>query len=266
MTAKRLTLMFAMVLLAGTALAYEPADSACVVSMPGGRDAVALALAPDSAVAVTAEKRLNFFRKWRALYARDFNTRPIGFTVGLAVKWWCHFEGGHRHRCTFFGNPGHNTGIVFGVPWQPYFKSGWGLDTGLFSEIYACKDARDVYRVEDINLVLPLRVMYRVPIKREFSVYASTGPALNVGLRLNIKNAEDTDAGTQRLNYNDNTPRRCNWLWDFCVGTHVSMFDLRVYYAMGMTPNRRFFSTNASGANYVDVYMVKLMFTASILF
>lgn len=254
-------LMQAMVVAVAWAMAGEVDTTTVAVPVD-----MKIVMAADSTAEAATARHQSFFDKWRDLYKKDFNTRPVGFTVGYSVKWWCHFEGGHRHRCTFFGNAGHNTGIVFGIPWQPYFSSGWGLDTGVFSEIYACKDARDVYRVEDVNLMVPLRAMYRVPVRREFSVYASTGPSVNVGLRLNIKNAEDTDAGTQKLNYNDNTPRRVNWLWDFCVGAHISMFDLRVNYSMGMTPNRQFFSTNASGINYVDVYMVKLMFTASLLF
>ena len=207
-----------------------------------------------------------FLAKWNERYNREFNKRPIGFTVGPCIKWWTHRTNGKTNRCTFFGDAGHNTGIVFGIPYQPYFKKGWGLDTGIFSEIYACKDAPDIYRVEDVNLMIPLRVMYRVPFKKEFSVYLSTGVSANIGLRLNLKNAEDTDAGTMTLNYDDNTPSRLNMLYDVAAGVHIGVFDLKVTYSVGMTPNRNFFSTNGTGENYIKVYMNRIAFTAGLLF
>lgn len=207
-----------------------------------------------------------FMRNWSSYYEKEYRIRPIGFQIGYTMKWYNHNENGRRRSCTFFGNPGHNTGFVFGIPWQPVLIKGLGLDTGVFAEIYACKDSRDVYRVEDVSMFVPVRAMYRFPFKQDMSAFATTGIQFDVGLRLNIKNAEDTDAGTQKLNYNDNTPRRFNAYYDIGGGVRLKQFQFTVVYSLGLTPNKRFFSINATGDTYVNVYPSKVAFMIGLMF
>ncbi len=207
-----------------------------------------------------------FMRRWNEYYEREFKVRPIGFQVGYSLKWYNHNENGHRRSCTFFGNPGHNSAIVFGIPYQPALYKALGLDTDVFAEIYACKDAPDVYRVEDVGMFVPVRAMYRFPFKPDMSVFVTTGVQFDLGVRLNIKNAEDTDAGTQKLNYDDNTPRRFNCYYDIGGGVRFKQFQLTVIYSLGLTPNKNFFSINGTGNTYVNVYPSKVSFTAGLMF
>lgn len=236
------------------------------VEIPDSVEATGTTLGTEIIEQSTLTRSQQFMLDWERHYRMDYRVRPIGFQVGYTMKWFVHNENGRRRSCTFFGNPGHNSGILFGVPYQPVFYKGLGIDTGLFAEIYACKDGQDVYRVEDVGMFVPVRAMYRFPFRRDVSVFVTTGVQFDVGIRLNLKNAEDTDAGTQKLNYNDNTPRRFNAYYDIGGGFRIKQFQLTVIYSLGLTANKRFFSINATGNTYVNVYPSKVAFTAGLMF
>lgn len=271
------TLLIALMLTAtAAARAAEPADSTSTalamiddaIDIIDADSAATLPALPPAAITPveSATSRSGLIDRWKRILGREFHTRQLGIEVGYTIKWWTVREGGRKRRCTFFGDSGHNSGVIFGVPWQPVVWRGLALDTGVFGVVYACKDNRDVYRVEDIGMLFPVRAMYRVAWAREGSAFITTGPSLDVGIRLNLKIAEDTDAGTQRLDYNDDTPRRVNWFWDIGVGVNLHLFKLQVIYSMGLTPNKHFFSTNSSGVNYVTVYPARISFTGAVMF
>lgn len=221
----------------------------------------------DSVMRIVAQPASSsFYQRWQSLYKRHFKVRPIGLTIGYSLKWYSYTESGRHRNCNFFGENGWVPGLVFGVPYQPHLYRGLGLDTGVFGEVYACKDGRGVYRVEDFGMFIPVRAMYRVPFKRDMSAYVTTGVSFDIGLRMNLKIADDTSAGTQKLNYDEGTPRRFNTFYDIGAGFRAGPFQFTGMFSFGMMFSHRFFSTNGTGENYLPVRTRKVTLSASLLF
>lgn len=224
-------------------------------------------ISDQESIVIIAEKGgMSFGEKWKQLYKRKFRVRPLGFTVGYTMKWFSYKENGEGHNFNFFGHRGFMNGVMFGIPYQPHYYWGLGLDTGVFGEVYSCKDSRNYYRVEDIGMYVPVRAMYRVPFKEDLSAYFTTGVSFDLGIRMNLKIADDTSAGTQKLDYNRDTPRRFNTYYEIGGGFRALGFQFSVIYSLGMTRNYHFLSTNGMGDNYIPVRSRRLTFSAALLF
>lgn len=92
--------------------------------------------------------------------------RLWGFSLSYSMKWYTYSSGGSRNRVNYFGEGGPMQGIRFGVPFEPVFYRGIGLSTGIFGEVYSCKNDAETKRIELVGLYFPVHAMYRYRLSR----------------------------------------------------------------------------------------------------
>lgn len=140
-------------------------------------------------------------------------------------------------------------GFRLGYHYQPAFKFGLGLYTGIFSEFYfsGADDAPiDVYdKYFEWDLSLPIHILYQVPLAKKFCVGFHTGVSLNVaavGSYYDKLMPGDDD--------NDNVedwddfwsepwaPNRFNVDWDFSLFIRWKKLMITGTLSRGLTDNK----------------------------
>ncbi|MDR1341287.1 MAG: outer membrane beta-barrel protein, partial [Prevotellaceae bacterium] len=127
---------------------------------------------------------------------------PLGLSFGYVQKQWTrtNAEGTTKYG-TFDDGKNYLDGIQAGVRFEPLFKYGFGLNTGLFYEHYFAKSGEYAGTDGDYNytmnftehsLYLPLHLEYRANISENFQVFAYGGVGLDYGLSAKLT-ATETD-------------------------------------------------------------------------
>ena len=157
-------------------------------------------------------------------------------------------------------------GIQFGIPIQPVFgKKGFGVATGVFGEVFSCKNKSETLRIEDVSLYFPFHGMWQYRFNKHFKINVETGPGLNVGLLQDVIDPKDSTKKGFHMRYGDGAPNRMNWYWEWGVGATYRLFRFSVIYSMGLTPNRHFLSTAGAQLHYYTAYPSKLSFNFSVM-
>lgn len=112
----------------------------------------------------------------------------IGVSAGYVSKVWI-FEGedGEKYTTGIYDESWLH-GIQFGLRFNPLFKYGFGIDTGLYYEYYHNKSAQligenesgEYYYYQTLNLHvlrLPIHMEYRLNFSRNFQVFVFGGIA-----------------------------------------------------------------------------------------
>lgn len=114
---------------------------------------------------------------WSRFDKQASRPRLWGISAAYVTKSY-HFDSG---RQDIWGRDKIMNGIQFGIPVQPYFGYGLGLNTGIFYEhFFSTMD--DIHFYEH-NLNIPLMAEWRVPLGRELSVFVNGGISMDCGLR-----------------------------------------------------------------------------------
>lgn len=203
------------------------------------------------------------------LSASDFRWiggRWWGISVSYSLKWYNYSSGGHRHECNFWGEPGKMQGIRFGIPVEPVFYRGFGISSGIFGEVYSCKNSNVTMRIEQAGLYFPFHALYRHNFNDRFSVSIATGPALTVGLIQKVIDPTDSTKKGFHMIFNDGSPRRCDCLWEVSVGATYRMFRFSAVYSVGLTPSRHFLSTAGAMREFVSATPMVVSINAGIAF
>lgn len=192
--------------------------------------------------------------------------RLWGFSVSYSMKWYTYSSGGSRNRVNYFGEGGPMQGIRFGVPFEPVFYRGIGLSTGIFGEVYSCKNDAETKRIELVGLYFPVHAMYRYRLSRSCALSVATGPALTVGLVQKIIDPTNSLIPGYHVAYDRGTPQRVNCLWEAALIANVKIFRFSVVYSVGLTPNRHFLSTDGAGINYYSTNSQEFSINAGLMF
>ncbi|MDR0233177.1 MAG: hypothetical protein LBI82_13845 [Dysgonamonadaceae bacterium] len=129
--------------------------------------------------------------------------RPLGLSVGYVQKQWNWKTAESTTKYGAFDD-GKNyvDGIQAGVRFEPLFKYGLGLNTGLFYEYYFAKSGEYAGTDGDYNytmnfaehsLYLPLHLEYRANISENFSAFAYVGASFDYGLGAKLTATEPTE-------------------------------------------------------------------------
>lgn len=189
-----------------------------------------------------------------------------GISVSYSLKWYNYGSGGRRHDCNYFGQTGAMQGVRFGVPVEPRLINDWGVSTGVFGEVFSCKNDRDTKRIEEVGLYFPLRWMWNHRFNKNVSLRASTGPGLTVGLVQRIIDPTNSLNKGYNVAFNDGTPQRVNCYWEWEAGVAYRMFRFTACYSLGMTPSRRFLSVAGEKTDFVSAYPMIVSVTAGLVF
>ena len=151
-------------------------------------------------------------------------------------------------------NDGYNKwlrGIRLGSSFQPAFKFGLGVYTGLFMEFYYSEakerpiDIYDKYLEWDFSI--PAHILYQVPLGREFCVGFHTGLSFNYAVSGAyfdkwFSTGEDTDNVEVWSNFWKMpwAPKRFNMDWDFCLFFRWKKVMISGTLSRGLTDNKMY--------------------------
>lgn len=163
----------------------------------------------------------------------DYHKRTAGFTMAWVQKWYSWREGGNSMSGNYFGQEKHMHGFQVGVPIQPYFGYGLGLNTGLYFEGYFCSDSG--MDLTELCLYMPVDLMIRIPLGEEFSVFLNGGIGIDwsMGITLKEEGYEDYD-----VDYSgEGAPRHFNFSAEVGGGLQYKALQVSAQYQIGLTNN-----------------------------
>lgn len=190
-----------------------------------------------------------------------------GISLSYSLKWYSYSDGRGRTRsANYFGEDGRMQGIRFGIPVEPVFWRGLGISTGIFGEVFSCKNEAVTRRIELVGLYFPFHVMYRHNFTPRFSLGVSTGPALTVGLLQTMIDPTDSTRKGYHVKFGQGSPNRVDCLWEASVSAIYRMFRFSFVYSYGQTPHNSFLSVNGEDNNFDTAHTMVLSINAGIAF
>lgn len=152
---------------------------------------------------------------------------------------------GNSAGLDFWGDEHRMSGLRVGVPIQPLFGYGIGINTGLYCDmVFAFNDdpylagGEDVM-LTDVSLYMPVHLLYRLPLSETFSLFVNGGIGLDIGLA-QTQSADGYD--DLELKYGeDGMQNRFNVAGEFGGGVQFKALQLSAGYSIGLTDNKHFF-------------------------
>lgn len=163
----------------------------------------------------------------------DYHKRTGGFSMAWVQKWYSWSLDGSSESGNYFGADSHMQGFQIGIPVQPYFGYGLGLNTGLYFEGYFCSE--EGMDLTELCLYMPIDLMIRIPLGEEFSVFLNGGIGIDwsMGMTLKEDGYEDYD-----IDYGEaGAPRHFNFSAEVGGGLQYKALQLSAQYQMGLTDN-----------------------------
>lgn len=163
----------------------------------------------------------------------DYHKRTAGFTMAWVQKWYKWSLEGISESGNYLGGDSNMQGFQIGIPIQPYFGYGLGLDTGLYFEGYFCSE--DDMNLTELCLYMPIDLMIRIPLGEEFSVFLNGGIGIDWSLGMTLKEDGYDD---YEIDYSlEGAPRRFNFSAEVGGGLQYKAVQLSAQYQMGLTNN-----------------------------
>jgi hypothetical protein len=181
--------------------------------------------------------------------------RPLGLSLGYVQKQW---EWKSSDETGKYGawdkNNSYLDGIQVGVRYEPLFKYGFGLSTGLYYEYYQSQsdqftgtysDAPGEYdyrmNFSEHSLHLPLHLEYRLNFSENFQFFVEAGPSVDYGLDAKLTATavgEDKPFLTETDIYQNSElgfpNKRFNASLDFGAGIRLNGLQLNVGASRGL--------------------------------
>lgn len=175
----------------------------------------------------------------------DYRKREYGVAVSFIQKWYKVKYEGNSAGLDFWGDEHRMSGLRVGVPIQPLFGYGIGINTGLYCDmVFAFNDdpslagGEDVM-LTDVSLYMPVHLLYRLPLSETFSIFVNGGIGLDIGLA-QTQSADGYD--DLELKYGeDGMQNRFNVAGEFGGGVQFKALQLSAGYSIGLTDNKHFF-------------------------
>lgn len=199
------------------------------------------------------------------LFKRDFPRRSWGLSASYLMRWYTYKEDGRTQSCNWTGDDGKQSGVQFGIAYQPYFGYGLGLNTGFFGQ-YFWTDKLELsstssFKVEEWDLFVPLHLMFRLPIK-DFDFHINTGPGFEYGVSLKGVFSGD-EKGSESLDFDDGTPRAFNMYYEIGAGLRFKALQFNFVYGLGLTESKKFLQRDGT---YVGAKPSKIGLTLGLMF
>ena len=177
----------------------------------------------------------------------DYRKREYGIAVSFIQKWYKVELDGSSANVDFWGEEHKMSGLRVGVPVQPLFGYGFGINTGLYCDIvFASNDdpylagGEDVL-LTDVSLYMPVHLLYRLPLSETFSIFVNGGIGLDLGLA-QTQSADGYD--DLKLEYGEEgMQNRFNVAGEFGGGIQFKALQLSAGYSIGLTNNKHFYET-----------------------
>lgn len=188
----------------------------------------------------------------------DYHKRTAGLTLAWVQKWYKWSIDGNSESGNYLGGNSHMQGFQIGVPIQPTFAYGIGINTGLYFEGYFAKE--DDISMTELCLYMPIDLMFRLPLGEEFSLFINGGIGIDWSMAMSLEmdgydDSYDVDYG------DEGSPRHFNFSAEVGGGIQYKTLQLSAQYQMGLTNNPLMTSYDE-----VSVKMRKLAIQLSFMF
>ncbi len=180
-------------------------------------------------------------------WQREYNQRPVGFSLGYVQKQIVAKNGNERYKLdpAYFRENKSLSGIQMGLHFQPAFSWGLGFYTGLFYELYFanCDDfGSDVQYFTEHSLNLPVHLYYRITFSRNFSISIHGGIGMDLGLYACYSykflggSRNDSSYSTVYSDYygeGNNGPNAFNMTWDIGGSVNIGPVAFNAFMSKG---------------------------------
>lgn len=176
----------------------------------------------------------------------DYKKREAGFTVAYVQKWMYISDGHNSIGTNYFAEEKHMSGFQVGVPIQPIFGYGMGLNTGLFYEAYFAgyEDYSENINMVEHNLYMPVDFMFRLPLGENFSIYVCGGIGIDWSLST-VLTSEGYD--DYNIDYGEEgAQNRFNFSGEFGGGIQFKAVQLSANYQIGLNNNSKMVSDDVT--------------------
>ncbi len=172
----------------------------------------------------------------------DFHRREFGLTAGYVQKWMHISDGKSSISTNYFGEEKHMHGFQIGVPVQPIFGYGLGLNTGLYFEAYFAdwtdtENYGDKFNMTEYCMYMPVDLMFRLPLGENFSIYVNGGIGIDWSIETELT-AEGYD--DYKIDYGeDGAPNHFNFSAEFGGGIQYKALQVSGNYQIGLNNNSK---------------------------
>ncbi len=174
----------------------------------------------------------------------DYRKREYGMSVSFIQKWYKVRYDGSSANLDYWFDEHKMSGLRIGVPVQPLFGYGIGINTGLYCDmVFSSNDEQQGMEGEDImlsdiSLYMPVHLLYRLPLSETFSIFVNGGIGLDLGL-VQTLSADGYD--DYELKYGeDGMQNRFNVAGEFGGGIQFKALQISAGYSIGLTNNKHF--------------------------
>ncbi|MDE7412027.1 MAG: hypothetical protein K2M94_08320 [Paramuribaculum sp.] len=183
-------------------------------------------------------------------WEKDFRHTFGGFSFGYVQKQYVTRDGAYLIKQNLWEEGASMHGGQLGMHFEPAFKWGLGLYTGLFWEFYVSSDGswldNDTYTYQEHDLYLPIHLYYRLRLGERCHVALHGGIGMDFIVSHNIHTGSETN-GTY-VEWNESlsedwtiVPKRFNASGEIGVDFRWRMIGATFTYSWGLT-NQGFYS------------------------
>lgn len=177
---------------------------------------------------------------------RDFNMPfdeqgIFGFSVGYVQKQWVVKEDGETTKMGYWDDTKYMSGIQAGFRFEPLFKYGFGIDTGLYYEYYYSKSKTISYEgnefepsINEHSLYLPIHLEYRLNFSSKFQLFFYGGVGLDYVLSAKLKTNRDDLTYDEDDAYENSNLRKFNTSLEYGGGIRVYGVQLNFTLTNGL--------------------------------
>lgn len=172
-------------------------------------------------------------------FAIDYTKRSFGLTLAYVQKWMHISDGRQSIGTNYFAEEKHMHGFQIGVPIQPMFAYGLGLNTGLYFECYfdGYDDLEygDHTNMEEYCLYMPIDLMFRLPLGENFSIFVNGG----IGIDWSIETVLKWDGyDDYKIDYGEaGAPNHFNFSGEMGGGFQYKALQVSANYQIGLSNN-----------------------------
>lgn len=179
-------------------------------------------------------------------WQREYDIAPVGFSLAYVYKQLVTTGEGQKLKESGVWPDGKGKtlkGMQAGLHFQPCFKFGLGLYTGLFYELYVSTSKKYDYDmfIEHCAYV-PVHLYYRIPFGRKVALSVHGGLGFNYVIH-GAFSAKDEDIEDYTDFYEeDGFPKKFNMAMEVGAGLRLGAFQLNFQYGKGLNDHKSYSS------------------------
>lgn len=199
-----------------------------------------------SSTSVSTSSSTTSYNRYKPRTNREFNMPfdeqgEFGISVGYVQKQWVAKADGETTKMGYWDDTKYMSGIQAGFRFEPLFKYGFGIDTGLYYEYYYSKSKTISYEgnefepsINEHSLYLPIHLEYRLNFSSKFQLFFYGGVGLDYVLSAKLKTNRDDLTYDEDDAYENSNLRKFNTSLEYGGGIRVYGVQLNFTLTNGL--------------------------------